>query len=58
MHWKRRTAALSCLLLGSCQTAEVLVEAPEAFWATAEAIPEALIMDIVSIIELIAGAIL
>ncbi len=58
MHWKRRLARSACvalLILPSCQTASVLTSAPEEFWLTAEQIPTALVLDIISFIEWVIG---
>ncbi len=46
------------LLLESCQTAEVLVSAPEDFWLTVEQIPVAVIEDFAAIIEWLAELVL
>jgi hypothetical protein len=46
-------AALGALALCSCQTAEVLLSAPECFWTTAENLLSALWGDLLSLIGLV-----
>jgi hypothetical protein len=45
-------AALSVLALCSCQTAQVLLQAPECFWLTCENLISALWADVLSVFGL------